>query len=349
MSNRLQNYQIATASTPVRARLEIAEADYIRRRRQHLDNANPDTALALAFAAFRVNRWPEGWARYEYRFRDRPERDMPAITCADTGAQIPHWDCGPAPRRLLVVAEQGLGDTLFFSRYLKVLLDAGIETVLAEWPAQWPILRTLDARLRFTPRNEAVTLECGDAFVRLGSLPLRLSLFHPEEVAAYLKPPRRGARAERINNRRRIGLVWHGNTKHRADAQRSTRLKYFKPWLSNPELKIFSLQFPGGSIQDPDHLLRMCASPPRRTFGAYGDFSGIATFMKGLDEVVCVDTALAHLAGALGVPTRLLLHAPDPDWRWPLDDAAPGWYQSMMRFTQDSPGDWSSAIAKITP
>lgn len=308
------------------------------------------TRLQSAFDAFRRGDYERGWRDYEWRYRQAPGDDLRAVTCARSGRKIPHWLDGEPPERLLVVAEQGLGDSIQFIRYAADLCDRGVDVKLADWSALSPLFSSAHPKLKFTPRNEAVSAESGDAFVRLLSLPLRLQCFEPLARGAYLRAPAAlpesaAELAELIEPRMvNVGLVWRGNPGHASDPSRSMSLGALKPLFELAGLNLINLQHDPHPVSSDPGLLSAMRRPSNRLFGANRQLDGIAALISRLDMVISVDTALAHLAGALGTRTLLMLHRPDPDWRWPAEPETPAWYRSMTRVMQPHSGDWRGAV-----
>ncbi|MEQ8434591.1 MAG: glycosyltransferase family 9 protein [Oceanicaulis sp.] len=331
---------------------------------ENLDEAPPQdrdkpqaarTGLQSAIDAFRRGDYERGWRGYEWRYRQAPGDDLRAVTCARSGRKIPHWLDGEPPERLLVVAEQGLGDSIQFIRYAADLCDRGVDVTLADWPALTPLFSSAHPKLKFTSRHEAVSAESGEAFIRLLSLPLRLQCFEPLARGAYLRAPAASPEiaaelAELIDPRMvNVGLVWRGNPGHASDASRSMSLGALKPLFDLAGLNLINLQHDPNPVSSDPGLLSAMRRPSDRLFGANRQLDGVAALIRRLDMVISVDTALAHLAGALGTRTLLMLHRPDPDWRWPSEPETAAWYTSMTRVTQQYPGDWRGAVNAALP
>ncbi|BDW99196.1 glycosyltransferase family 9 protein [Maricaulis maris] len=316
----------------------------------HSQTCSPEDGLNAAVAAFRCDKWETAWPLYENRYLRNPEGNLPAITCADTGAKIPHWTGGPPPRRLLIIAEQGLGDTFHFLRYVRRLIEEEVTVTLAEWPHLHPLLKSVHPQLRLTPRNKAVTAEAGDAFVRLMSLPLRMGIAAPYFDSPYLAA--RSSLARRLSKvidpaRCNIGLVWQGNPDHKQDLRRSIRLDDFALLAEREDCCLISLQHGHGQgqIQDVPFADRLVL--PAGLDSGKASFLGTAALISQLDAIVTVDTATAHLAGAMGRKVLLLLHAPDPDWRWGASRNNTPWYPNTQLFRQSQQGDWSEPITRV--
>jgi tetratricopeptide (TPR) repeat protein len=276
-----------------------------------------------------------GWFEYEWRMRSSEVRRATF--------EGPAWQ-GDAPRgrRLLLHAEQGLGDTLQFCRYASLLRERGAEVVLR---VQAPLRRLMAQSFpEATVLADTETpLPCHGQCA-LMSLPMLLGGEMPGGVP-YLRaaPGEVVTWRERLAAPRaklRVGLAWSGNPRHRNDRNRSIALKVLSPLLDIRGVQWVSLQVGRGERPEalPPQLLD--ASP------WIGDFADTAAALEALDLVVCVDTAVAHLAGGLGRPTWLLLPV-GSDWRWGLERADSPWYPSVTLFRQETYGDWSSVVSRL--
>ncbi len=272
---------------------------------------------------------PSGFADYEERRRD-PQ------FAADFGAMTgPEWNGEPLEgRTLLVMAEQGLGDTIQFARFLPHI--AGGRVILACAAPLVPLLRPLGETV---PRD--MPLPAHDLFVFQMSLPriLGTTLATIPSAGGYLSADAaRGARWAVAAGRRRIGIAWAGNPDHSNDARRSIPTAALAPFATQ-DADWINLQ--RGARGAELAIMHRMPAPPTRI----ADFADTAALIATLDLVITVDTAVAHVAGALGKPVWVLLpHA--PDWRWMLERADSPWYASARLFRQDSPGDWDGVIAR---
>ena len=261
--------------------------------------------------------WPEWEWRDSNRWRGRPFSLAP-------------------PRPLAVHAEQGHGDTVQFCRYLPVLAARGFTVTLVCGEPLAGLMRTLPGPLRVAtaPGPEAPGEEIG-----LLSLPLHLGP-GPETGAPvpYLMAPSRPV-AARVQRRGRLaaGLVWAGNPEHRNDRNRSCPLAALEPLSRLEGVDWYSLQV-GAAATPPSWMTDL--APDLR------DFSDTAAAIMALDLVIAVDTAVAHLAGALGRPVWLLLPWV-PDWRWLLEGSDSPWYPTMTLFRQRAAGDWAECLMRV--
>ncbi len=303
----------------------------------------PDDAVShfnLALTLFLAERFDEAWPEWAWRFQADPAITMPYGD--------PEWRGEPSSgRTLLVHAEQGMGDAIQFCRYLD-RIPAGTEVVLQ-------VHRPLVRLLSHCP-NVARTIALDDPTphydlrVPIMSLPLALGATHSDDgtmASPYIVPSLDRAEHWRAllpdGRQPRVGLVWAGNPERtRMDRRRSVPLAQFAPLLAVPGVSFVSLQkgnaardlttVPfGGAIHDPTEALH--------------DFADTAALIAELDLVIASDTAVAHLAGAMGKPIWLLNRA-DTCWRWGLGRTDSVWYPAMRQFRQDTAGDWSSAIGR---
>lgn len=291
---------------------------------------NPRAHWNLAVAALLAGDLPGGFAEYEWRKRhDQFRRDFIDLPG-------PVWD-GDAPRgrTILVHAEQGFGDTIQFARYLPLIAGRGGVPVLACEPSMIPLLATIgDAQIvsKFAP------LPRYDAWIDQMSLPrvFGTTLDTIPLPGGYLTadPALTEALRATLPPGRRIGLAWSGNKLHRNDRRRTPPVEAFGPLVAHGGCHFVSLV--------PNATLPGVALPPR----PLADYAETAALIAALDLVIAVDTSVAHAAGAMGLPTWLLLpHA--PDWRWLLNRTDTPWYGSLRLFRQPSPGDWGSVIASV--
>ncbi|MFO0997578.1 MAG: tetratricopeptide repeat protein [Alphaproteobacteria bacterium] len=352
-------YEAALLSAPDVAEIHC-NLGVVRQLTKHVDLAidSYDRAIALkgdyakahwnrAIALLMSGRLREGFAAYEWRFH----YDGYRATQAPRSWPIPRWD-GTAPRgrRLLVTAEQGLGDSLQFIRCLAPLRALGAE-ILLECPSKLQTLfaRCPDIGTLVDPKDIDSAARSADAHVSLLSLPHHLGIDLDTIPAAvpYIRtdPALARAWAKRLDHRAglRVGLCWQGSPNNTADAHRSIPARLFAPLSRFPRIRFYSLQKGYGSERAAD-------IPGLVDFAAELDesdsFVDTAALISGLDLVITVDTSLAHLAGALGRPVWTLL-ADLPDWRWMLGRSDSPWYPTMRLFRQPAKGDWQTVIDEV--
>ncbi|MDC7786687.1 tetratricopeptide repeat protein [Rhodoplanes sp. TEM] len=305
----------------------------------------PDDGTArfnLATALLLDGDFARGFAEYEWR--RRPGVLVPAVR----SFAVPEWRGEPLHgRTLLLHAEQGLGDTLQFVRFVPVVAAHAARIVLE---VQAPLAGLLARSLPGVAVVAAGTpLPPHDCHLPLLSLPVRLGTTLDTLPAAvpYLRPAPDTVAAwrERLAARAglKVGLVWAGNPKHRFDRRRSLPLARLLPHLPAGGVALHSLQ----KDLRPDDRAALAGRPDIVDLsGALGDFSDTAAVVAALDLVVSVDSAVAHLSGALAKPTLLLTpHA--LDWRWLRDRADSPWYPTMRLIRQSRAGDWSDVLVRL--
>lgn len=283
-------------------------------------------------------RYRHHWEMHEQRWR----YITPPIT--DHYSALPRWRGAPIDGELLVYAEQGLGDVLMLLRWLDQLPAeiARDRLVLAMPPALRRLVAAAFPRARLIGLGEDPGPDVCQACPMM-SLPLALSgrveNIPPGDGLRRLLPP--GPKAPQGGRERRaIGLVWSGNPVHLRDRERSIPFETMRPLLDLPH-DFVSLNPAVADGVDGWAL-------PSLTQGVRPDqdLLDTARVMAGLDLVITIDSAPAHLAGCLGVPVWTLVTF-IPDWRWGLGDTATPWYRSMRLFRQPRHGDWNSVINHV--
>src|SRR6185312_13532409 len=256
-----------------------------------------------------AGQYASGWRDYEARKRRK-------VPVGNRSFSKPLWlgDAEVEGKTILVHWEQGFGDTIQFSRYVKLLADAGAKVLFAPQRPLRRLMQTLDPRVQIVDLEEP--LPEFDLHCPLMSLPLATSVGTIPCERRYLQADRESASAWRTKlgprTRPLIGVTWSGSSK--PDQSRSIALRTFSTLFEQRHCQFVSLQ---KDVCDEDRRL-LEASGVVHLRDALGDFSDTAAVCSLMDLVISVDTALAHLAGALGLPVYLLLpHV--PDWRWMLE------------------------------
>ncbi|SDG17013.1 MULTISPECIES: tetratricopeptide repeat protein [unclassified Duganella] len=282
----------------------------------------------------------QGFQQYEWR-RRRPAYQAQARQ----STQAPWQGEALQGKTLLVYAEQGLGDTVQMVRYVPLLVAQGAQVILQVQEALLPLLQGTDGATVIGAQQAAPP---HDLHIPLMSLPAALGT-HLDNLPAsahYVQADAtRGAQWQaRLgpNSARRIGLAWAGNPKHDNDSQRSIPLRQISQLLQ-PGLEFISLQR-DLSAADRLQLARLPALHSHAA--AQTDFAETAALLAQLDLVICVDTSVAHLAGAMGKQVWLLLPYA-PDWRWMLECQDSPWYPTMRLFRQQRPGDWDEVLQRV--
>jgi tetratricopeptide (TPR) repeat protein len=301
----------------------------------------PEAHFEAALAHLTLGDFKAGWNAYEWRWKTGAFADK------RRGFRQPLW-LGGAPlsgKTILLHAEQGFGDTLQFIRYAPLLKNAGARVLCEVQPELMPLLAPFDG-IEVVAKGAA--LPFFDLHCPLMSLPLAFGT-EPATIPAgvpYLKAP--AARVVHWRDRLppgslRAGFVWSGSRAHKNDANRSIALSRFEHLFAKLPFSCFGLQ---REMRDADRevLQRL---PNLIDLGPeLSDFAETAAVISLLDVVVSVDTAVAHLAGALGKPVVILLpHA--ADFRWMRDRDDTPWYGSAKLVRQPAFGDWDSAIGRL--
>ena len=305
----------------------------------------PDYAeahLALGQTLLARGEMQPGWVEYEWRNRlDAPGNTLPKMTSAAwNGMRIPSG-------RILLVGDQGYGDTIQFARYIPLVAERCAEVILGCSAELAPLLARIPGVGQCIRRWDHIPGHAAHA--RLSSLPylLRTELDTIPAHRPYLgaDPGQAVAWATRLPaGVPRIGLAWSGRPTHPNDRRRSLRLRQLAPLgAAAPDAAFVSLQtpLPAG---DADALPLFPGLFDNA--GALTDFEATAAAIVNLDLVVTTDTAIAHLAGALGRPVWILLPQPS-DWRWMVGRGDSPWYPSARLFRQPHPGAWSAVIADV--
>jgi hypothetical protein len=305
---------------------------------------------ALARCLFQAGLWAEAWEAYEVRFELLPSA-FPRVTRPgpDGPVPLPPWRGQGNPEAVLVMGEQGLGDTIQFARYLPLLAARGMRVHAVLDPRLHALLAPLSAGIDLRPAGAPGSVPGVRAWLPLMDLPraLGLSAQHYQGRIPYLaaQPERRARLRARIGDQGlRIGIVWQGNPAAPVDANRSAPLAAFAPLAAIPGVRLVSLQKgPGEEQQAPFPLDRLGPELD----GGPDWFLDTAAAICALDLVVTVDTAVLHLAGALGRPALMLMHGRQADWRWLHAQDVPVWYPSVRLVRcPDGGADWQGAAAR---
>ncbi|MCD6073571.1 MAG: hypothetical protein K0Q70_454 [Rhodospirillales bacterium] len=317
--------------------VDAAIAGY--RRAGTLEPGNEPVRSSLAQALLMAGRFAEGWSEFEHRLAD------PAIVQRLIGLPGRRWRGEDiAGRTLLLRCEQGLGDTIQFARYVPILAAQGAKIYLVG-PARLACLMSGLAGLAGFVADDT-PLPAADLHAPLLSVPYLLKEDAVRRAQPYLSAePARIAQWEKDLNhapaRPRVGIAWQGNPAYEMDYLRSVPAEYMADLIRGLDARFLILQ-----RGDAPQLLRDAGGedlgPDLDRDHAFVDTAAV---MANLDLVITSDTAIAHLAGALGRPAWVLLPSA-PDWRWRLDGADCDWYASLRLIRQPAPGDWAGAVAQ---
>jgi tetratricopeptide (TPR) repeat protein len=306
-----------------------------------LDASLAEAHFSRSFVLLLTGNYLDGWREYEWRWRTL------AYSAPARRFRQPMWDGRHVPgRTLLLHAEQGLGDTLQFARYAP-LVAANCDAVVLECQPELKTLMQSVAGIRqVVAQGEA--LPAFDFHLPLMSLPavFRTTLESVPWQGRYVHPPADKVREWRAvagaSRRIKVGLAWAGRPEQWDDRKRSLSFAALAPLARARNAEFFSLQIGPAAAQ--------AAAPPpgmalRDFTGRIRDFSDTAGLVAALDLVITADTSVAHLGGAMDVPTWVLVaHA--PDWRYHLGREDNPWYPRMRLFRQDRDGDWSAPVRR---
>ncbi len=326
-------------------RLEPAEAIASARRAIALAPNLPSGHFGLAEASLLMGDLALGWEEYEWRWK---LAGVPPLT---PGLDLAAWDGQPLGEgRLLLVADQGFGDGVQFARFIPWARERCPNLTIAASVEMQPLLAQVAPGVKLT-EAWAETADC-IAFCPLSTLP-RLAGVRLETIPApipYLRadPRRTAAWRARLDQLapprgRRVGLVWAGRPTHRNDRNRSAPLAALRAITDLAGVTFVALQKGPAAAEVAGYFGR---APLVNLGPELGDFDDTLAVIDGLDLVLTVDTALAHLAGAAGKPVWVMLpHA--PDWRWLMTLSDSPWYPTMRLFRAPAPRDWASVTGEV--
>jgi Flp pilus assembly protein TadD len=326
------------------ATTSLGEAVACYRKAIELNPTFADAHFNLGMALLLLGDFERGLPEYGWRWKCKEfasqRREFPQA----------QWDGGDLRgRTIFLYTEQGLGDAIQFLRYCRLVSERGGKVIVECQPALKRLLRGVAGIEQIVGRGEP--LPHFDVQCPLLTLPLVLATTRQNipSLVPYLKADEQAVKrwAQRFasdDRRLKVGLCWAGSPKFRADQLRSPReLALFAPLGKVQGVSWYSLQ-KGAAAEQAKH-------PPAGLnlvdwTSELADFADTAALIANLDLVVTSDTAVAHLAGALGKPVWTLLSFV-PDWRWMLDRADSPWYPTMRLFRQPKPGDWRSTIDQV--
>ena len=303
-----------------------------------------DAKLNLSLLLLILGRYAEAWPYHESRYNQSRTKNIIRIP----SLSYPQWQGQSLVGKSLVIyPEQGFGDYIQFARYAPMLKDRGVSclTFVCDQPLK-ALLETMEG-------IDAVITDLSPIPPHdYWSFPLSLPLFFGTTVATipatlpyiHALPERVGRWQDCLPQKGlRVGLVWKGSPGHKNDVNRSLPgLATLAPLWSVPGVTFISLQKGQGEAE----AMQPPAEQPLINLGSdIRDFADTAAIMAQLDLVICVDTAVAHIAGAMGKPCWVLLPAFGTDWRWLLDRPDSPWYPEVMRlFRQSKKDNWDKPI-----
>jgi tetratricopeptide (TPR) repeat protein len=315
----------------------IDEAMDCYRRALDLDPDSADAHNALGLALLLRGDYAAAWPHHEHRPRDWVGE-----------FRVPRWKGEPlAGQRILLHAEQGMGDTLQFARYVPMVAARGGRVVLAAMPALARLLEGVPGVEQLvTGKQPPADI---DWHCPLMSLPFAFGTTR-ETIPGpwpYLQAPadRIAPWRDRVGGagRLKVGLVWQGQPKLRRDRDRSLPPAALAPLAGIAGVRYYALQKTAAGSGCADLPAALDATD---LAGGFADYAETAAALMALDLVIAVDTSVAHLAGALGRPVWILI-SKVPDWRWgEAGDDSP-WYPSVRLFRQTIAGVWDDVIAEV--
>ncbi len=305
-----------------------------------LDPTNPDRIWERGVTLLLQGRMPEGWADYEARLKVQSQARTPIGPFFQ-----PRWDGSPFPgKTLLLHCEQGLGDTLMFIRFARLAKARGGRVVAVVQPQLRDLIATCEGVDDAVCQGDP--LPPFDCYLPLMSLPGVFQIGEadiPADVPYLRIPPRvpNGEALKRIlsvpTDRLRIGYAWAGSSGNQEDRSRSLDPAILAPLGAIPNTAWHCLQMPPPEA---------CPFPSVPLSPLLTNFSDTAYALSHMDLVITVDTALAHLAGALGIPTFLMVRQ-SSEWRWQMNRSDSPWYPTLRIYRQPELGDWESVIRDI--
>lgn len=324
---------------------DYAQALDAYRRAVELNPNYPQARYQLALTRLGSGDYAAGWPLYESRLD-------PAWIGAVSAPVLPMppWQGEDLTgKRLLVLTEQGYGDHIQFCRFVRPLAERGVEVFMGASQPLLGLMRGLPGCAGLIATEEEAWRSGCDYWVFVGSLPYRLGVA-PEAVVT--ETPYLSADPARVEFWRdalapytdtlKVGLFWAGRPTHANDRRRSLRLDQFAPLADLPGVTFVALQQgePARQVLRPPPGMRLVSA------SGLNDFGETAALLAQLDLLITVDSAPAHLAGALGRPVWTLVPF-NPDWRWRMDGEASRWYPSMRLFRQPRPGDWGGVMGRV--
>jgi hypothetical protein len=319
------------------------EAVPVLRAAVGLQPAYADAHWLLSHALLVTGQWPEGWHEYEWRWHRMKSAPY------HRGTSESRWKGEDiAGKRILLYAEQGMGDAVQFVRYVPLVQATGAMVAIECHAELVPLFSTLDGVSEVYARGELNSPF--DVACPLLSLP---SMFGttvdtlPSHVP-YLRPdPARASvwrkRLELLAGRKRVGLVWAGNPAHTNDRKRSIPPDELAVLAGVPGMQFISLQ-KGASDETKEAVGRVL--PILDWADGLQDFADTAALISELDLVITIDTAVAHVAGALNRPVWMMVPY-TPDWRWFLGRTDSPWYPSLRIFRQPVRGAWQEVVKAL--
>ena len=342
-----------------------------------IDPEYPAGHVDLSFIEHLKGNWKKGFEEYEWRFWYYPQ--LKHYLGSYDREKLWNGKDSLDGKRVLIYGEQGAGDIIMFSRYCKDLKDRGAYVIINGPPTLVDILERIDGVDEVCTKD--VHMQDGPPFPEYDyqfSLISAPYLLKPTEICGkpYIKPATEAFRDMvkiEYGDNFNIGIVWAGSPAHPHDQKRSIPLKHFRGLYNTPGVKLFSLQLEtrprqyGSTIRNMDEDTKVNSDCSEKFIAQQGvvdycadaedikavdltkmiqSFDDTATILAGLDLLICCDTSVAHLAGAMGMPTWILLPY-NCDWRWQIEGDTTAWYDSVRLFRQEQRDNWPQVFKKV--
>jgi FKBP-type peptidyl-prolyl cis-trans isomerase 2/lipoprotein NlpI len=324
------------------AKGQFTEAMQCYRKAVEINPGHADAHWSIGLIHLRLGHFDDGWKAYEKRWELKDVMVKPRF-------EQPEWDDQRIDGlTILLYAEQGLGDTIQFVRYVPFVAERGAKVIVECQKELVSLLTNTAGVSQVVAKGEQYP--DFDIHYPLLSLPLRFGTTAgtiPSKIPYINTNPalvqKWRSKIGSDNSPVKVGLVWAGNPKLKFGHSRSCSLGAFAPLADRDDVSFYSLQVGDASGQAKDAPAGMQLVDYT---GEIKDFADTAAFIQNLDLIISVDTAAAHLAGALGKPVWTLLPFV-ADWRWMLEREDSPWYPTMRLFRQPAPADWESVIVRV--
>lgn len=299
----------------------------------------PDAHWNRSLILLLIGNLIEGWKDYEYRFKKQNPSDSRIF-------KKPKWDGSSLNgKKILIISEQGYGDNIQFIRYIPLVKERGAYIILECRKELEGLLREFPGidEIIIKEKNSVPNIDF-DYYIHVMSLPaiFNTSISNIPNKVPYIKADHKLVEKFRMIMNKgdfKIGISWAGNPDQENDKNRSTQFEKFKFLKEFPKVGVYSLQKGEASRQLNDLDIVDLTDE-------INNFSDSAAAIENLDLIITVDTAVAHLAGAMGKPVWTVLTFM-PDWRWFIDRNDSPWYPSMKLFRQQKHGDWDGVFNKV--
>jgi tetratricopeptide (TPR) repeat protein len=313
------------------------------RKALQLDSTYATAHWNLSLALLLTGNFREGWREYEWRWGTQ------YLVASHRTFTQPLWDGSDIRgRTILLHAEQGFGDTIQFIRYAPLVAERGARVIFECFRELATLLQRVEGIDQVIVRGEELPVFDGHcpllslplAFdTTIGTIPAGVPYVRTDPVSTQ----KWKARVKQDNAKMKVGFAWAGNPGFKQNRYRNIPLELFLPLTQIPGVAFYSLQKGGEAeaVKKPPAGMKVFDYTED-----IHDFSDTALLIENLDLIISVDTAVAHLAGALGRPVWTLLPF-SPEWRWLLDREDSPWYPTMRLFRQTSFGDWRSVIDRV--